>query len=161
MSRQDPARRVVCITGAGRGLGASLARRFGKGRFDVVLAARTAPEIDALAEELGDAGVGTLAVQTDVRLAIECERLVDATMAEFGRLDVMINNAGVAVYGPAEDIGPSDVDLMLDTNLKGAVFGSLAAYRAMRAQPVPAGGVRGRIINIASVAGKRFLPNLW
>lgn len=149
-------RRVVCITGAGRGLGAALAERFGTGGFDVVLGARTAPEIDALAESLADRGVGTLAVQTDVRLAVECERLVDAALAEFGRLDVMINNAGVAVYGPASDMTASDVDLMLDTNLKGTIFGSLAAFRAMKAQaPDP---VRGRIINISSIAGKRMLP---
>lgn len=151
-------RPVVCITGAGRGLGAELARRFGKGKFDVVLGARTAPEIDAMAEELADDGVGTLAVQTDVRIAVECDRLVDAALAEFGRLDVMINNAGVATYGAADELTPADIELMLDTNLKGAIFGSLAAYRVMK-QRVPAPGeARGRIINISSIAGKRLLP---
>ncbi len=123
----------------------------------MVLGARTAPEIDALAEALADRGVGTLAVQTDVRLAVECERLVDAALAEFGRLDVMINNAGVAVYGSAADATAADVDLMVDTNLKGAIFGSLAALRAMKLQPPDP--IRGRIINISSIAGKRLLPN--
>lgn len=156
MTRGEP-RRVVCITGAGRGLGASLARRFGKGGCDVVLGARTAPEIDAVAEELAGQGIGTLAVQTDVRLALECDRLVDAALAEFGRLDILINNAGVAVYGPADELTPADVDLMLDTNLKGAIFGSLAAFRVMK-QQVPLNGCRGRIINISSIAGKRLLP---
>lgn len=145
-------RRVVCITGAGRGLGASLARRFGRGGCDVVLAARTAPEIDDLAASLAAEGVATLAVQTDVRLADECERLIDATLAEFGRIDILINNAGVAVYGPAEDMTTADVDLMVDTNLKGAIFGSLAAFRVMKAQRA------GRIVNISSIAGKRLLP---
>jgi len=157
MKRDAGRRRVVCITGAGRGLGAALAERFGAGGFDVVLAARTAPEIDTLAESLAERGVGVLSVQTDVRLAVECERLVDAALAEFGRLDVMINNAGVAVYGPADAVTAADVDLMVDTNLKGAIFGSLAAFRAMKAQaPDPE---RGRIINIASIAGKRYLPS--
>lgn len=150
-------RPVVCITGAGRGLGASLARRFAKGGHDVVLGARTAPEIDALAEVLADQGAGALAVQTDVRLPLECDRLVDAALAEFGRIDVMINNAGLAVYGPADAMTPLDIDWMVDTNLKGAIFGSLAAFRAMKQQtPNP---IRGRIINISSVAGKRLLPN--
>ena len=77
----DTSRPVVCITGAGRGLGAALARRFARGGFDVVLAAQTAPEIDQLAEELTAEGVATLAVQTDVRVANECDRLIDATVA--------------------------------------------------------------------------------
>lgn len=149
----DTSRPVVCITGAGRGLGAALARRFARGGYDVVLAAQTAPEIDQLAEELAAAGAATLSVQTDVRLANECERLIDATVAEFSRIDVMINNAGVAAYGPAEDVTTADIDRMIDTNLKGAIFGSLAAYRVMKQQR------SGRIINISSIAGKRFLPN--
>ena len=149
----DTSRPVVCITGAGRGLGAALARRFARGGVDVVLAAQSAPEIDQLAEELTAEGVATLAVQTDVRVANECDRLIDATVAEFSRIDVMINNAGVAAYGPAEDVTPAEIDRMIDTNLKGAIYGSLAAYRVMKQQR------NGRIINISSIAGKKLLPN--
>ena len=140
--------KVVCITGAGRGLGAALARRFHADGAQLVLGARTTPEIDALAEELGRA----LAVQTDVRVASDVHRLVDAAVTEFGRLDVMVNNACVAVYGPADVYTPDDIDLVLDTNVKGVIHGSMAALRVMKAQRA------GLIVNVGSIAGKWHLP---
>ncbi|MFZ5475132.1 MAG: SDR family oxidoreductase [Myxococcota bacterium] len=140
---------VVCITGGGRGLGKALAEAFSAEGASLVLGARTTPEIDDLAASLGDA----LAVQTDVRLAGDCQRLVDAAVAEFGKLDVMINNAGLAIYGPVEGVGETDVDLMVDTNLKGTIHGSIAAYRVMKEQR------SGLIVNISSIAGKLHLPN--
>lgn len=141
---------VVCITGAGRGLGRALAEAFHREGASLVLGARSTHEIDELAGTLGQ---DCIAVQTDVRSAVDCERLVDAAMAEFGRLDVMINNAGVAVYGPLEGMGQNEIDLMVDTNLKGTLFGSLAAYRVMKERR------SGIILNISSVAGKLHLPN--
>ena len=141
--------RVVVITGAGRGLGASLPRAFAAEGASVVLGARTTPEIDTLASELGNA----LAVQTDVRVAEDVARLVDAAVTEFGRIDVMINNAGVAVYGPADAPTPDDVDLMIDTNVKGTIHGCIAAFRVMKAQR------HGLIVNIGSISGKWHLPN--
>jgi NADP-dependent 3-hydroxy acid dehydrogenase YdfG len=141
--------KVVCITGAGRGLGKSLAEAFSREGASLVLGARTTPEIDDLAAALGDA----LAVQTDVRSAGDCHRLVDAAVAEFGKLDVMINNAGLAIYGPVENMTESDIDLMVDTNLKGTLHGSIAAFKVMKAQR------SGLIVNISSIAGKLHLPN--
>jgi NADP-dependent 3-hydroxy acid dehydrogenase YdfG len=141
--------KVVCITGAGRGLGRSIAEKFSAQGASLVLGARTTPEIDELAARLGDA----VAVQTDVRSAIDCQRLVDAAVAEFGRLDVMINNAGLAIYGPADTVTADQVDLVVDTNLKGVIHGSVAAFRVMKAQR------SGLILNISSIAGKLHLPN--
>lgn len=141
--------KVVCITGAGRGLGKALAERFSAEGASLVLGARTTPEIDDLAARLGDA----IAVQTDVRSATDCHRLVDAAVAEYDRLDVMINNAGLAIYGPVEDVTEHDVDLMVDTNVKGVIHASVAAFKVMKQQR------SGLIMNISSIAGKLHLPN--
>jgi NADP-dependent 3-hydroxy acid dehydrogenase YdfG len=141
--------KVVCITGAGRGLGKALAEKFSQHGASLVLGARTTPEIDDLASSLGDA----IAVQTDVRSALDCHRLVEAAVAEYDRLDIMINNAGLAIYGPAESVTETEVDLMVDTNIKGVIHGSVAAFKVMKAQR------SGLIMNISSIAGKLHLPN--
>jgi len=141
--------KVVCITGAGRGLGRSLAEAFAAQGAQLVLGARSADEIDALASRLGNA----IAVQTDVRSAEDCERLVQAAVAEFGRLDVMVNNAGLAIYGPFETMEPRDIDVMVDTNVKGLLYASLAAFRVMKEQR------SGHIVQISSIAGKLHLTN--
>lgn len=141
--------RVVCITGAGRGLGLALAEAFSAEGASLVLGARTSSEIDDVASRLGNA----LAVQTDVRVAEDLARLVDAAVAEFGRLDIMVNNAGLAVYGPVESTTPDAVDAMIDTNVKGVIYGSQAAFRVMKEQK------SGLIVNISSIAGKLHLPN--
>ena len=141
--------RVVCITGAGRGLGRALAEAFAREGAQLVLAARSSDEIDALAATLGEA----IAVQTDVRSPADLDRLVEAAVAEFGRLDIMVNNAGLAVYGPVETTTPDAVDAMIDTNVKGVIYGSQAAFRVMKAQG------SGLILNISSIAGKLHLPN--
>lgn len=145
---------VVCITGASRGLGAAMARAFAAQGCDLVLAARSSAQLAALAAELQDShGVQALAVTTDVRRPAELQALVDAAVQRFDRLDVMINNAGLAIYGPVESITEADFDLLWRTNVKSVVFGSQAALAVMRAQG------SGLIVNISSVAGKWHLPN--
>jgi NADP-dependent 3-hydroxy acid dehydrogenase YdfG len=141
--------KVVCVTGAGRGLGRAIAERFSAEGASLVLGARTTPEIDELASRLGDA----VAVQTDVRSPTDCRRLVEAAIAEYDRLDVMINNAGLAIYGPVEDMTDHDVDLMVDTNVKGHIHGAIAAFRVMKQKR------SGLFVNIGSIAGKLHLPN--
>lgn len=141
--------KVVCVTGASRGLGRSIAEAFAAEGASLVLGSRNLGELDAMAHELGDA----LTVQTDVRSVEDVYRLVEVAEAEFGRLDVMVNNAGLAVYGPFEEVTEDAFDLMMDTNVKGAFFGSQAAYRLMKKQGY------GLIINISSIAGKWHLPN--
>lgn len=140
--------RVVCVTGAGRGLGRALAEACAAEGARLVLGARTVPELEAVA-----AATGGVAVPTDVRDPLEVDRLVETAIAEFGQLDVMINNAGLAVYGPLESMTPEDVAAMLDTNVKGTIWGSRAALRVMKARR------SGHIVNISSIAGKMHLPN--
>lgn len=141
--------RVAVVTGAGRGLGRALAQALDAEGCSLVLGARTAPEIDALASTLHNA----VALQTDVRQARDVQQLVSAAVAEFGRLDIMINNAGVLVYGPAEAVNADQVDAVIDTNLKGVIHGSVAALKVMAPQR------SGLIVNVASIAGKLHLAN--
>lgn len=141
--------KIVCITGASRGLGKALAQAFDAQGARLVLASRSQGPLDSLCGELRDA----IAVQTDVRCREDLDRLVDASVGEFGRLDIMINNAGLAIYGPVENTAEEAVHQMIDTNLKGVIFGSQAAYRVMKSQR------SGHIINISSIAGKLHLPN--
>lgn len=141
--------KVVCITGAGRGLGRALAEAYDKEGARLVLASRTAPEIDEVAAACRDA----IAVPTDVRVAREVNNLIDAAVGEFGRLDILINNAGVAIYGPVGTYSPDEVELLVDTNVKSVIFGSQAAFEVMKGQR------SGQIINIGSIAGRRYMPN--
>ena len=140
---------VVCITGASRGLGASLARTFGDAGAHLVLGARNQEGLSKVTQSLPSA----IGVQCDVGLVADVEGLVEAAMAEHGRLDVMINNAGMAVYGPLLHTREADFDQMVATNIKGTYFGSQAALRAMMTHH------RGLIINISSIAGRLHLPN--
>jgi len=140
---------VVCITGAGRGLGKALALAFDAEGARLSLAARTAPEIDEVAGICRDA----ISVQTDVRQPSEVRALVEATVGEFGHLDVMINNAGLAIYGPVGSYTDQEIDQILDTNVKGLIHGCQAALEAMK------GPRSGFIVNIGSIAGKMHLPN--
>ena len=87
--------RVAVITGAGKGIGAGIARAFAEAGASLVLAARTESDLTALAEELGALGSETLTVPTDVLDFEQLEALVEHTLASFGRIDILVNNAGV------------------------------------------------------------------
>jgi NADP-dependent 3-hydroxy acid dehydrogenase YdfG len=141
--------KVVCITGASRGLGKALAEACNAEGARLVLGARTMPELEAVAISCKDA----LYLQTDVRIAAEIDALVNVAVTEFGRIDVMINNAGLAIYGPVESLSAAEVDEIIDTNVKGVIYGSQAAFRAMKECR------SGHIVNIGSIAGKLHLKN--
>jgi len=140
---------LVCITGASRGLGAALARAFDARGVRLVLAARTAKGLEEVASGCRDARTQVC----DVRDPAQVDALVAFAIQGGQRLDVMVNNAGLAVYGPVLAIAPDQVDAMLDTNVKGVIYGSQAALRAMKPHE------RGLIVNVSSIAGKLHLPN--
>jgi len=135
--------RVVLTTGAGRGIGRALALAFAERGARVALASRTGAEIQRAAAECRASGVEALALEVDVRSVASVEAMVGRTLDVFGRLDVLINNAGVYVSAPALDLTEDDWSLMVDTNVKGAFFCARTAARAML-------GRGGRIINISS-----------
>ena len=122
------------------------------GGGSVVLGARRLDRIDALAAELTASGHPALAVQTDVTDRAQVQRLVDAAIARFGRIDVMINNAGLMPHSPLERLKVDDWDRMIDVNLKGVLYGIAAALPPMQAQK------SGHIINVSSVAGHKVRP---
>jgi len=143
---------VALVTGAGRGIGRAIAEAFAAEGASVVLAARTAADLDQVSEDVERAGARALAVPTDVTDAAAVERLVARTSDAFGRLDVLVTAAGVATFGPVAEQTPRDWDGMLAVNLRGAMVSCRAALRPMLAQR------RGSIINVASVAASRAIP---
>ena len=141
--------KVVVITGASSGLGEATARMLSAQGAVVVLGARRVDRIEALAKELSDAGGKALALQTDVTRAADVQRLVDAAVEKFGRIDVLVNNAGLMPSSPLERLKIEDWDRMIDVNIKGVLYGIAAALPHMKAQK------GGHIVNVSSVAGHR------
>jgi NADP-dependent 3-hydroxy acid dehydrogenase YdfG len=142
--------KVVVITGASSGLGEATARRLSADGAKVVIGARRLDRLEALASELGLPPEAV--VQTDVTRADEVARLVDRAVALHGRIDVLVNNAGLMPHSPLERGKIEDWDRMIDVNLKGVLYGVAAALPHMKAQR------SGQIINVSSVAGHKVRP---
>lgn len=136
---------VVAITGASAGIGRETARLLAEAGANVVLAARRVERLTALVEEIGPDRA--LAVPTDVRDPEANRALVAAAVERFGRLDVLVANAGIGMYGGIEDSSDEDLERMLDVNLAGTVWSVRAAVPQMRKQG------SGDIVIVASVAG--------
>ncbi|MBC8446453.1 MAG: SDR family oxidoreductase [Chloroflexi bacterium] len=144
---------VVLVTGAGRGLGREIALTFARSGADVVVAARTAAQIEELAAEIGTLGRRARPIVADVAQEDQVRAMVAQALAEFGQVDVLINNAGVAVYGPFVEQNSADWRAMIHTNLMGTIFCTHAVLPHMLARG------QGLVINISSVAGIHGLPN--
>ena len=144
--------KVVVITGASSGLGESTARHLASLGAVLVLGARRTDRIQALAEELTRKGGKALAVQTDVTQRTQLQRLVDAAVEGYGRVDVLLNNAGLMPSSPLERLAVDDWDRMIDVNIKGVLYGVAAALPHMVRQK------GGHIINVSSVAGLKVPP---
>jgi NADP-dependent 3-hydroxy acid dehydrogenase YdfG len=144
--------KVVVITGASSGLGEATARHLAAQGAIVVLGARRLERIGALAAELEGNGAQALAVQTDVTDSAQVQALADAAMAKYGRIDVMLNNAGLMPHSPLERLKIEDWDRMIDVNIKGVMYGIAAVLPQMIAQR------SGHIINVSSVAGHKVRP---
>lgn len=139
--------RVAVITGASSGIGEALAAGFASAGARVVVAARRRDRIDALAQRIGAAGGDALAVPCDVVRTDDVEALAEATLARFGRVDVLVNNAGVEGVVPAEEETLEDFRAVLEVNLVGAFHCAQRLGRAMLAQG------SGSIVNVASIFG--------
>lgn len=144
---------VVVITGASAGIGRATAIRFAGEGASVVLAARSRARLAQLAERIeGRFGVETLVVRCDVREATEVEALAEAAIARFGRIDVLVNNAGYGLYGRIEDTPGEALRDVLETNVLGVHHAIRAVLPHMRRQG------SGHIVNVGSVVGKRSWP---
>ena len=142
--------KVVVITGASSGLGEATVRHLAAQGAKLVLGARRIDRMQALVEEL-KLGAGA-AVATDVTDAAQVKALVDGAVASHGRIDVILNNAGLMPHSPLERVKIDDWDRMIDVNLKGVLYGIAAALPHMTRQK------SGHIINVASVAAYKVRP---
>jgi 3-oxoacyl-[acyl-carrier protein] reductase len=139
--------KVTIVTGGGVGIGRSIALEFARAGAHVVIASRKLENLEPVAAEITKLGRRSLAMALDVRQEDAVKDLVERTVKDFGRLDVMINNAGASFRAKPEDISPNGWNTVVQINLNGVFFGCKWAGRQMMAQ----GG--GSIINISSIAG--------
>lgn len=145
--------KVVVITGASSGLGAAAARLLSQQGATVVLGARRLDRIQALASELSESSGKALAIGTDVTQCEQVKNLVDSAVQKYGRVDVMVNNAGLMPHSPLERLKVQDWDRMIDVHLKGLMYGIAAALPHMIRQK------SGHMIMVSSVAGHKVRPS--
>ncbi len=144
---------VVIVTGASAGIGRATAARFAREGASLVLAARSRERLARLAERLEQRfGVETLVLRCDVRQRDEVEAMVEAAIASFGRVDVLVNSAGYGLYGRVEDTPAEAFRDLLETNVLGTHHAIRAVLPHMRRQ------ASGHIVNVGSVVGKRSWP---
>jgi NADP-dependent 3-hydroxy acid dehydrogenase YdfG len=144
----DLSGQVVAVTGASSGIGEATAIACARAGAAVALAARRVDRIQALAERITQEGGRALAVETDVGEESQARAFVERTHSELGRLDVLVNNAGVMLLGPIENAPTEEWRRMIHANVFGVLYCTHAALPLMRAQG------SGHIVNVSSVAGR-------
>ncbi len=144
--------KVVVVTGSSRGIGREIARLALEAGALVVLNGRNSADLEATRASLGHPE-RTMAVAADLSRAEEAEYLVAATLTGWGRIDVLINNAGLSMRGAFADLSPETVRAMVDGNLLTAVWTTLAALPSLRTST-------GRVVFISSLAGIRGFPGV-
>jgi NADP-dependent 3-hydroxy acid dehydrogenase YdfG len=144
--------KIVVVTGASSGLGEATGRLLSAQGATVVLGARRADRLQALAKDIEARGGKALALETDVTRREQVKALVDSAVQTYGWIDVMINNAGLMPQAPLEQLKVDEWDRMIDVNLKGVTYGIAAALPHMQRQK------SGHFVNVSSVAGHRVGP---
>ncbi len=144
--------RVAVVTGGTRGIGLAIARALAEDGASVVVSGRDAARLDSAVAEIETLGASALGVAADQSKREDCDRLVDAAKKSFGRIDVLVNNAGITRDQLLVRMKDDDWDQVLDTNLRGVFLMTRAAAKSMMRQK------SGRIINIGSMAGAMGNP---
>ncbi|MFJ7146865.1 SDR family oxidoreductase [Streptomyces sp. NPDC100445] len=139
--------KIIAVTGASGGIGEATARLLARRGATVVLAARRSERIDAIAQEVREQGGRAATCVVDVTKAEDLRRLVATTVDRYGRIDVLVNNAGIAPISPLADLDTESWSAMIDVNLRGMLNGVAAALPAFREQG------SGHLVSIVSVAG--------
>ncbi len=145
--------RACVITGASRGIGAAIARRLAAAGAAVGLTARTAADLDRLADELRAAGATVATATADIGDAAQVDAMARALGAALGPIAIVVNNAGIVLRKPTADITDAEWRQMMAVNLDGPFYVARAFARPLRAS-------RGRLINVASIAGRQGTPLL-
>lgn len=145
--------RVAIVTGAGRGLGRAIARGLAREGAALVLTARSRDELAAAADELATIGARTLTVPGDITDEGFVDQLFSQTLDRFGRLDLLVNNAGAFDGGPLDELPVEAWDKVIAVNLRAPFLCTRAALRVMKRQRA------GRIINIGSISAQRVRPH--
>jgi clavulanate-9-aldehyde reducatase len=140
--------KAVAVTGASSGIGEATALALAREGASVALGARRRDRIEALAQRIEEAGGTAVALEVDVGDEAQARAFVDGAAERFGRLDVLVNNAGVMLLGPVESGDPGDWRRMVDVNLLGLLYCTHAALTIMREQG------SGDIVNVSSTAGR-------
>jgi 3-oxoacyl-[acyl-carrier protein] reductase len=143
--------KTAIVTGAGRGIGKAIARRFAAADANVVIAARNEKELNETKRLISGAGGNCLAIAADVTLAADVEKLVDEAYRAFGRIDAMVNNAGIAPRAEIDALEPDQFDAIVAINIR-------AVYLCCRAAWPRLAESRGAIVNISSVAALDPFP---
>lgn len=147
--------KVAVVTGGTRGIGKAISLALAEAGANVVPTSRTLADVQQVVGEIEKLGREALAITTDVSKSEQVERLISSTVEKFGRIDILINNAGISpYYKRSETVTDEEWDQVIDVNLKGVFLCSRAAGRVMIQQK------SGRIINVTSIGGKVALPNL-
>ena len=147
--------KVIIVTGGNSGSGKAIVERIARLGAKVVIDYRSHPEVtEAIEQEIGELGGCSFGVQADVGKLDDLQRLIEAAVDRFGRLDVMVNNAGIETRTSILDTTPDDYDKVLNINLRGVFFATQYAAKQMISQ-----GGGGRIINISSVHEDWPMPN--
>lgn len=144
--------KVVAITGASSGIGEATALLLAGGGAKVVLGARRFDRLEALAARITSAGGTATWARVDVRRREDLTALVEAARQEHGKLDVLVNNAGVGPISPLDELRVEEWDEMIDINFRGVLYGIAAALPVFREQR------SGHIVNVVSTAGLRIVP---
>ena len=150
---------VALVTGASSGIGEATAKRLATEGAAVAVAARRVDRLEGLAREIEDAGGRALVVESDVTDRAQAEALVERTVAELGRLDTVVNNAGVMLLGPALEAPIEEWERMVDLNLKGLLYVAKAALPHLLEYAEEGPRMVADLVNISSVAGRRAREN--
>jgi NADP-dependent 3-hydroxy acid dehydrogenase YdfG len=146
--------KVIAITGASSGIGEATARLLAANGQTLVLGARRTDRLDQLAEELRAGGTPVITRATDVTVRGDVERLIQSATDEFGRLDVLVSNAGVAHLSPVRDCDVDGWADMIDVNLRGVLYGIAAAMPVFQRQG------SGHFVTTVSTAGLKIVPTM-